>query len=443
MKRLFWLPILWLGLAAALPAQQDDSIIIKPRPAEETLLAVSDFQPKAGNTDITLDDYLKTINETLWNDLEYSAFFKLLGKSFYPSRRLVEPEDVDFKEWQNLNLGVDFLVMGNVRIENNYLVVQCRVYDIKTQEQVLGKQFRTIPRYARAIAHRIADHIVALLSANASKGIASSQIVFERKTRTGKEIYLMDYDGAGEQPLTSNGSINVTPVWNNGNDSICFTSYYEGTPRLYFVSLASGQIQLFPVKGGLMTTPAFAPNGKELAFSGRLENSSDTDIYISGLDGGGLRNLTQNPGIDISPCWNPTGNQLAFVSNRKGIPQVFICDGYGANLECITQEGGYASSPDWSPDGRYVVFAWKPSRMDSFDLYIVEVATKKIFQLTHGAGNNENPSWAPDGRHIVFQSDRTGSTEIFTAFADGTEVRQLTHLGGCSNPDWSGYIAGN
>src|SRR5512143_323784 len=106
MKRLHWLPILWLGLAAALFAQQDDSIIIKPRPAEETLLAVADFQPKAGNTDITVDDYLKTINETLWNDLEYSAFFKLLGKSFYPSRRLVEPEDVDFKEWQNLNLGV-------------------------------------------------------------------------------------------------------------------------------------------------------------------------------------------------------------------------------------------------------------------------------------------------------------------------------------------------
>ena len=180
-------------------AEQDDSIVIKPRPAEETLLAVLDFQPKAGNTNITADDYLKTINETLGQlDLEYSAFFKLLGKSFYPSCCLVEPEDVDFKEWQNLNLGADFLVMaaasGSRTTTGGAMPGSTH---IKTQEHVPGKQFRTIPRYARAIAHRIADHIVALLSANASKGIAASQIVFERNTRTGKEIYLMDYDGAG------------------------------------------------------------------------------------------------------------------------------------------------------------------------------------------------------------------------------------------------------
>jgi len=433
---------LWpcLLLAGWLTAQADNaSIVIKPRPADETLLALPEFQSKGGNMDPAVEEYLKTINETLWQDLEYCAFFKLLSKSYYPLARITEPEDIVFPDWQAINMGVDFIVIGNARLENNYLVVQCRVYDLKTKEQVLGKQFRTIPRYTRAIAHRIADHIVSLLSANASQGIAATQIVFERKTKTGKEIYLMDYDGANLQPLTSNGSINVTPVWDTSGDTIAFTSYYEGAPLLYYISLANGQINPFGLKGGLLTTPAISPDNTQIAFAGRLEDSSDTDIYVTNLDGTGRHNITHHPGIDISPCWSPTGKQMAFVSNRNGIPQIFTCDSIGANLDCVTQERGYASSPDWSPDSRYIVFAWQPSRMEHFDLFIVEVATKKIFQLTQGAGNNENPSWAPDGRHIVFQSDRSGSMEIYTMFSDGTEVRRLTELQGCSNPDWSGY----
>jgi TolB protein len=417
----------------------DSSIVIWPKPTEETALALSDFQPKASNTDPSVQEYLQTINEILWQDLEYSTFFKMVSKSFYPAHRIAEPTDVVFQEWQQTDMRIDYLVIGNARIENNYLVVQCRVFDLKTKEQILGKQFRTIPRYARAIAHRISDKIVTLLSANASQGVASTQIVFERKTTSGKEINIMDYDGGNLQQLTSNGTINLTPVWLKDNTRVCFTSYQNQTPLLYYLSLENAELQPFPIRGGLLTTPSISPDGAEIAFAARLSDSSDTDIYISTLDGRNLRNITQHPGIDVSPCWSPTGHQLCFVSDRGGTPQIYISDSYGAGLIRITLERGYASSPDWSPDGRYIVFSWRPSRMSSFDLYLVEVATKELRQLTASAGNNENPSWSPDGRHIVFQSDRTGTTELFSMFADGSNTRQLTRLGGCSNPDWSYY----
>jgi len=418
----------------------ESSIVIWPKPTEETTLALSEFQPKAGNTDPAVDEYLQTINEILWQDLEYSTFFRMVSQSFYPAHRIAEPTDVVFAEWQQTDLRIDYLVIGNARLENNYLVVQCRVFDLKTKEQILGKQFRTIPRYARAIAHRISDKIVSLLSANASQGVASTQIVFEKKMKTGKEIYLMDYDGGNLQQLTSNGTINLTPVWLRDNARICFTSYQNQSPLLYYLTLETAELQSFPIRGGLLTTPSVSPDGAELAFAARLSDSSDTDIYISTLDGRNLRNITQHPGIDVSPSWSPTGHQLCFVSDRGGTPQIYIADSFGAGLIRITLERGYASSPDWSPDGRYIVFSWRPSRMSTFDLYLVEVATKELRQLTQSAGNNENPSWSPDGRHIVFQSDRTGNVEIFTMFADGSNTRQLTRLEGCSNPDWSNYV---
>jgi TolB protein len=66
----------------------------------------------------------------------------------------------------------------------------------------------------------------------------------------------------------------------------------------------------------------------------------------------------------------------------------------------------------------------------------MDVASRRVDQLTHGAGKNENPNWAPDGRHLVFASNRKGSMQIFTMLADGTHIQQLTTQGNNDKPVW-------
>ena len=66
-----------------------------------------------------------------------------------------------------------------------------------------------------------------------------------------------------------------------------------------------------------------------------------------------------------------------------------------------------------------------------------QFANKQWVQLTHDGGRNDFPSWAPDGRHIVFQSNRSGSLQIWSMLADGTNQKQLTNSGSNSEPDWS------
>jgi TolB protein len=68
----------------------------------------------------------------------------------------------------------------------------------------------------------------------------------------------------------------------------------------------------------------------------------------------------------------------------------------------------------------------------------MDVATRRVEQLTHDEGKNENPSWAPDGRHIVFASTRSGSQQIWSMLANGTQLKQLTTAGRNNEmPVWS------
>ncbi len=67
----------------------------------------------------------------------------------------------------------------------------------------------------------------------------------------------------------------------------------------------------------------------------------------------------------------------------------------------------------------------------------MDIASHALVELTRDAGRNERPSWAPDGRHLVFESTRTGTRQIWSMLADGTNRAQLTTQGQNESPNWS------
>jgi TolB protein len=195
----------------------------------------------------------------------------------------------------------------------------------------------------------------------------------------------------------------------------------------------------FPRFGGTNLSPAWSADGTKLAFSS--SRNGDPEIYISDANGSNLRRMTSYRGPDVSPVWNPkTGAQLAWVSGRSGLPQIWVADADGANPTRLTDQG-YAVSPAWSPNGQFLAFAWirkyGPGAPGASDIYIMDVASRQWVQLTHDGGRNDFPSWSPDGRHIVFQSTRSGSEQVWTMLADGSQQKQVTTSGRNSQPNWS------
>jgi TolB protein len=321
------------------------------------------------------------------------------------------------------------------------MVVEAYLYDVKTRQQVLGKAYTTAAStLIRNVAHAFADEVIFQLSAGTSKGVGRTQLAYTAMRGEGKEIHVMDYDGANPRTITANGGLNKFPTWFPDGSRLAFVTLLPGANRweLWIQDLRGGGTVL-PTPTSYVSSPAISPDGKRIAYSARPEDAPDSDVFVSGIGGVDRRNLTNHPGIDTAPAWSPTGGQIAFISDRSGTPQVWAMDSDGANVRRLISEGGHCDSPEWSPDGRLIAYSWQAPTQWKHEIYVVEPATLKIYQLTMGTASNESPHWSPDGRHIVFQSTRSGSKQIFIMNADGKHDRQLTTYGVNEGPAWSGY----
>ncbi|HTR67475.1 MAG TPA: Tol-Pal system beta propeller repeat protein TolB [Terriglobales bacterium] len=433
-----------LGLASALaPAAfaQDDWIRTGTGLGVEKIrIAVSDF--KASNQDPKNAALLKEFNDTLWYDLDNAGIFDMVSKSFYPLGEVGSPADVKFDAWSAPPPNAAMLAFGNLGVSGANQTVQGWLYDVKnaTQPQVLGKQYTdaATEQGARSIAHKFADEIIMRLGGGVN-GIAETKIYFVSSRSGHKEIWGMDYDGANQHALTHMDSIALSPHISPDGSRLAFSALTGGSWSIMMYSLDLNRLVTFPRYGGTNLSPAWAPDGTKLAFSS--SRGGNPDIYVSDIAGAGLHRLTDSKGPDVSPAWNrKTGAQIAWVSGRTGLPQIYTMDADGANVQRLTDEG-YAVSPAWSPNGQFLVFSWirhyGPGAPGGEDLYLMDLASKRWVQLTHDGGRNDFPCWSPDGRHIIFQSTRSGSEQIWTMLADGTNQKQLTTAGKNSQPNWS------
>lgn len=418
-------------------SQDTSRISLFPKPSEEIILAAANVQPGSADKTGELDGALKTLNQVLWDDLTFSGFFTVAGRGFYPPKPIIRPDmDIDFEAWNMLPFKVSFLTVGTLNLSGGVLRAELSVYDMKQRKRSFGKAFTGDIDQIRTIAHYWADEIVYQLTAGTSRGIASTKIAYAVRKGNAKEIYTMDYDGHNPRAFTHTNSLNLFPSWAPDNSKLAFVSY-RPKPEVTIYSYIDGSRIPFPMFNTFASTPAISPDGTEVVFALRTPRG-DSDLFISKLDGAGRRNITNNPALDTSPTWSPSGRQIAYISGIPG--QINICDSDGTNVRKIVKEGGDADGVAWSPNGKWLAFHWKPRLSTNYDLFMVDVSSGAIRQLTSASGSNEYPSWAPDGRHLVFQSNRNGTYQIYIMLLEGTELRMITSQGSNTSPSWSGYF---
>jgi len=399
-------------------------------PGRPVYLALPEFEVRGTAS----AEAAKVLTTVAWSDLEFASVYRLVPKErFKIITSPTLPNQIDYYQWESI--GADILVLGAAEIQMDKLVAEVRIYSTQAQQMVFGNRYEGRPDSARAMAHRISDDI--LLQAGNYRGVARTKLAFtsDRRGEQSKELYIMDYDGYSQKPLTANRSLNLTPTWSPDGKAIAYTSYRNGRPDLYRAFIYEGRGDHLVAGPGMSFTPAWSPDGKRLAFTSTKDGNSE--IYLINADGTGLERLTNHRSIDTSPCWSQNGREIAFTSDRTGAPQIYVMGVDGLNVRRISFDGSYNDAPAWSPSREFSEITWA-SRIERgpFDIVVYNLQTQQVRQLTTGRGSNESPNWSPNGLHLVFSSDRTGSTQVYSMNRDGTNVRRLTSEGNNTTPKW-------
>ncbi len=441
MKKTNLLAILILA-AAIVTAQRGADIVGEIMKGGQTpVIAIPDFR---GSGDA--QRFMNPFNETLWNDVNQANVYKLVPKSMYPLAVPQQPGDFQpqtMASWSGAPVNANYLAFGYTGIQGDQLILFGWMYDVTASDpskaQILGKRYLGTKdeNGARKVAHEFAADIVALLG---GKTLAGSRIFFVSKRSGEKQVWSMDFDGANQKAFAPYPrDLCTMPSVAPDNSKIAFTRFSPTGPQILIHSLETGKRLPFVNPGASMNaTLDFSPDGQHVVFSSTLTGFAQ--IYVSNIDGGGLRRVSSSRAVEMEPKFNPKNpNEIVCTSGRSGRPQIYKMNLDGADVERLTDGEGEASNAAWHPNGKHIAFAWtRGYEPGNWNIFIMDVSTKQYVQLTNGIGRNENPTWAPDGRHLVFSSNRQGGQmQIWSMLADGTGARPLTTQGRNEMPVWS------
>jgi TolB protein len=166
-------------------------------------------------------------------------------------------------------------------------------------------------------------------------------------------------------------------------------------------------------------------------------------LAIMDQDGFGVRYLTRGDELVLTPRFNPSTQEITYMSYGQGEPRVYLLNIETGQREIVGNFPGMTFAPRFSPDGQRVIMSLQQG--PNANLFVMDLRSKQTTRLTDTPAIDTAPCFSPDGSQIVFESDRGGSQQIYVMAASGGAAKRISFgEGRHSTPVWSprgDYIA--
>jgi dipeptidyl aminopeptidase/acylaminoacyl peptidase len=172
-----------------------------------------------------------------------------------------------------------------------------------------------------------------------------------------------------------------------------------------------------------ITDLQFSPDGRRLAFTvfrASKDLHREQEIWMLNVQSKKTWRFAHSRKSSRNPAWSPDGSQLAFVSDREERAQVYVMPADGGEAESVTSGKNAVESLAWSPKGESIAFLAMEPKTDAEEkkekdkddardvdkddkpvrLWVIDLAGKKVRQLSSGKWSIAELKWAPKGDRL-------------------------------------------
>src|SRR5215212_1710315 len=251
-----------------------------------------------------------------------------------------------------------------------------------------------------------------------------TRLIFQ-STRDGRacdQQYVMNVDGSGVRRVST------------GFGKTTCGYFYDADKKIFFGSTHAADTACPP---------------KPDPSKGYVWGLDPFDIYTANADGSALRRLTSYGVYTAEGTLSPDGRTIVFTSLKDGDLDIYTMSVDGSDVRRLTTAPGYDGGAFCSPDGRQIVYrAYHPTdstelatyrdllaqrlvRPNKMEIWVMNADGTEQRQVTHLGRANFAPYFTPSGKQVIFSSNhhtepRLGNFDLFLVNLDGTGLEQVT-----------------
>ena len=415
---------------------------LNPLPLAVSPLSVDQNSREKFKDLLKIDDIGAEISKVVENNLRQSGLFNPLDPKAFLQKPDIAHVKPRFEDWALIK--AQALITGEVKIVDEKLRVEFRLWDILAGKEIMALAFTTVSENWRRVGHIITDKVYQRLTGE--KGYFDTRIIYVAeegpKTSRIKKLAIMDQDGFNTKYLTLGNELVLTPRFNQTNQMVTYLSYFKNLPRVYLLDIETGIQEVVGDFPGMTFAPRFSPDGNKIIMS--FAKDGNSDIYTMDLESREVEKITNHPSIDTSPSYSPDGKYICFNSDRSGYQQIYVMRSDGSKVRRISFGNGLYGTPVWSPRGDLIAF----TKLHKGKFYIGVMRTDGTGErlLTENY-YQEAPSWSPNGRVLIFyretKSDSSGkgfSAKLWSIDLTGYNERMVKTETDASDPSWSSLL---